>query len=321
MEKIDIIIPLLSLFGGAIAYFLDRFVITKIEKKEKEKLEWYKTKLEKVLTPLFLLLSELLHGKNMEKTKNEIKSILKNYGYLVDDEFYDDVDEFVRIELDSSPQYVWNILIAMEYIIDQTEKIREILYTYPLEIERETLLKAKEKLIFRVGKRIVEFGKYILLLIFTLLGAYTIISLFTMQLTIWKIALIFFVFFILILYIWTHIKVMRIKKKISKSTLYEQFKSNFKKRWLQVGDRGKDVIILQKILFNLGYSIGSQLPDGILGPETAKSVIAFQESVGLTPDGIVGPNTRDELCKAYLRRLRSNGEIATKNWTDSTVNT
>lgn len=308
MQKIEIIIPLLSLFGGAVAYFLDRFVITRIQKKETEKLEWYKTKLEKVLTPLFTLLSELLYGKNIEKTRNDIKSILMNHGFLLEDELYDDIDELIRIDFYSSPQYVWNVLIIMEYIVDQTEKIRKILYSYPLEIEKEELLKSYEKLLFKIGKRVIEIGKYIFWLFIILIGAYLLVSFITLQFK--KSLIILGIFFLitLVLYFLIHKKVTNIERKLSQSAPYEEFKSQFKKRWLQEGHRGKDVVVLQKILFNLEYNIGSQLPDGIFGPETAESIKKFQRDVGLKPDGIVGPETRYELCKAYLNKLRNNEE-------------
>lgn len=52
---------------------------------------------------------------------------------------------------------------------------------------------------------------------------------------------------------------------------------------IRLGSRGDEVKTLQKYL---GIN-----PDGIFGPATMKSVMAWQKSKGLTPDGIVGPKT------------------------------
>ena len=53
--------------------------------------------------------------------------------------------------------------------------------------------------------------------------------------------------------------------------------------------RGEDVADLQRRLGALGFSAGRV--DGILGPETAAAIGAFQENAGLTADGICGPDT------------------------------
>ena len=45
--------------------------------------------------------------------------------------------------------------------------------------------------------------------------------------------------------------------------------------------------------------------DGIFGPGTRESVIAFQRQTGLTPDGIVGPSTWDRLYSEYLGIIRT----------------
>jgi peptidoglycan hydrolase-like protein with peptidoglycan-binding domain len=60
-------------------------------------------------------------------------------------------------------------------------------------------------------------------------------------------------------------------------------------------------------LVDLGFPMpistnsGRNLPDGIFGAETAKTVIAFQRAHELTTDGVVGQNTLarlDELIAA-----------------------
>ena len=72
------------------------------------------------------------------------------------------------------------------------------------------------------------------------------------------------------------------------------------KRTLERGDVGEDVKKLQTALKELGYDIGENEIDGIIGPETEKAIKAFQEANGLTDNGmgIVGPKTLDALEKA-----------------------
>jgi peptidoglycan hydrolase-like protein with peptidoglycan-binding domain len=57
---------------------------------------------------------------------------------------------------------------------------------------------------------------------------------------------------------------------------------------LRVGSRGPDVIYLQNLLRQLGYSL---IADGVFGSLTAAHVRDFQSSEGLTADGVVGANT------------------------------
>ncbi|WP_019506017.1 peptidoglycan-binding protein [Pleurocapsa sp. PCC 7319] len=58
---------------------------------------------------------------------------------------------------------------------------------------------------------------------------------------------------------------------------------------LTQGSSGGEVITLQTKLQEHNFNPGSI--DGIFGQDTAKALIAFQKSVGLTPDGIAGRNT------------------------------
>lgn len=64
---------------------------------------------------------------------------------------------------------------------------------------------------------------------------------------------------------------------------------------LRVGSRGEDVRTMQRFLNNIArvYPIipGNLAEDGIFGPLTQASVIAFQTFFGLNPDGIIGPIT------------------------------
>lgn len=51
---------------------------------------------------------------------------------------------------------------------------------------------------------------------------------------------------------------------------------------------GSDVVLVQKILKNMGYNISV---DGKFGPKTESTVKQFQKEHGLEVDGIVGPKT------------------------------
>jgi hypothetical protein len=61
---------------------------------------------------------------------------------------------------------------------------------------------------------------------------------------------------------------------------------------LTVGDRGPDVVALQRRLNELGAGLTE---DGIFGTGTHAAVMAFQAEHGLRPDGAVGPKTREAL--------------------------
>lgn len=61
---------------------------------------------------------------------------------------------------------------------------------------------------------------------------------------------------------------------------------------LTVGDRGPEVIALQKRLNELGAEVTE---DGVFGTGTHAALIAFQAEHGLRPDGAVGPQTRAAL--------------------------
>ncbi|MEW6244365.1 MAG: peptidoglycan-binding protein [Bacillota bacterium] len=65
------------------------------------------------------------------------------------------------------------------------------------------------------------------------------------------------------------------------------------KRALQDGDRGSDVLLVQKRLAELGYYTGEL--DGFFGPILKGAVIAFQRDNGLTVDGLVGWSTFERL--------------------------
>ena len=70
---------------------------------------------------------------------------------------------------------------------------------------------------------------------------------------------------------------------------------------MRQGASGAGVRALQLALVDLGLPMpistnsGRELPDGIFGAETAKTVIAFQQAQQLAPDGVVGQNTMAQL--------------------------
>ena len=73
---------------------------------------------------------------------------------------------------------------------------------------------------------------------------------------------------------------------------------------LRYGDRGDAVKALQGELIAFGYPCGGTLvngaerPDGIFGPQTQSSVLAYQRARSLAPDGVVGALTRGALLGA-----------------------
>lgn len=71
---------------------------------------------------------------------------------------------------------------------------------------------------------------------------------------------------------------------------------------LRLNSRGNDVRLIQDRLnfISIYYKeIPSVAADGIFGPRTQQSVIAFQNLLGLTPDGIVGQQTWNRINQVY----------------------
>lgn len=64
---------------------------------------------------------------------------------------------------------------------------------------------------------------------------------------------------------------------------------------VQKCDRNETVRTVQEMLQSIGYQIST---DGVFGPGTARAVIAFQSSQGLTADGVVDDATFTALCAA-----------------------
>ena len=76
---------------------------------------------------------------------------------------------------------------------------------------------------------------------------------------------------------------------------------------LRLGDRGPEVLTLQKRLSALGYWMGE--PDGHFGSLTQQAVWALQKTAGISRDGRVGPRTERALDEGVRpgTRLSGNG--------------
>jgi peptidoglycan hydrolase-like protein with peptidoglycan-binding domain len=77
-----------------------------------------------------------------------------------------------------------------------------------------------------------------------------------------------------------------------------------KRTTLILGDRGPEVLALQRRLRDLGYWLGE--PDGQYGGLTQQAVWAFQKAAGLGVDGVVGPGTK----RALESGLRPRAQLA-----------
>jgi Putative peptidoglycan binding domain/Lytic transglycolase len=70
-------------------------------------------------------------------------------------------------------------------------------------------------------------------------------------------------------------------------------------RVLSKGDRGSDVVTLQRVLDMKGYSLSA---DGVFGPQTKGVVKRFQARRRLARDGVVGPMTTAALARTWRQR-------------------
>jgi rare lipoprotein A (peptidoglycan hydrolase) len=68
-------------------------------------------------------------------------------------------------------------------------------------------------------------------------------------------------------------------------------------RTLEKGDRGGDVVTLQRVLAMKGYPVGAA--DGVFGRMTKLAVKRFQKRKRLTADGAVGPLTTHALAYSW----------------------
>ena len=67
---------------------------------------------------------------------------------------------------------------------------------------------------------------------------------------------------------------------------------------LRKGAKGEQVKALQRLLYAMGYDLGTALIDGDFGSKTDAAVRAYQKHKGLEADGIVGPATWKKLLGA-----------------------
>jgi rare lipoprotein A (peptidoglycan hydrolase) len=79
--------------------------------------------------------------------------------------------------------------------------------------------------------------------------------------------------------------------------------STLGQRVLEKGDRGDDVVTLQRILGMKGYSVGGA--DGVFGRRTKVAVKHFQHRRHLKADGAVGPATTRALARTWGVRTAS----------------
>ena len=79
--------------------------------------------------------------------------------------------------------------------------------------------------------------------------------------------------------------------------------STLGQRVLEKGDRGDDVVTLQRILGMKGYSVGGA--DGVFGRRTKVAVKHFQRRRHLKADGQVGPATTRALARTWGVRTAS----------------
>lgn len=56
-----------------------------------------------------------------------------------------------------------------------------------------------------------------------------------------------------------------------------------------------NIVTIQKALIAKGFSVGPSGPDGIIGPDTEKAIVAFKKSVGLRARPYLGPITLSKL--------------------------
>ena len=75
---------------------------------------------------------------------------------------------------------------------------------------------------------------------------------------------------------------------------------------LRLGDRGTDVLAVQKKLSANGYWLGK--PDGVFGGLTLQAVYAVQKAAGIGRDGVVGPKTLAAIDKGVRPKPSISGD-------------
>ena len=77
---------------------------------------------------------------------------------------------------------------------------------------------------------------------------------------------------------------------------------------LTKGDKGSDVAVIQKLLYDLGYTI---VVDGSFGPKTAAVIKQFQKENSLTADGIASTVLTAQLQQALKKKLAPDTKLTT----------
>ncbi len=105
--------------------------------------------------------------------------------------------------------------------------------------------------------------------------------------------------------------VKRVAELYSEGITYSEVERQFSKV-IREGDRGTEVQIVQYLLAFIAYfddSIPNLDPDGIFGPKTKASVLAFQREYGLDADGVIGRLTWNRINDVYESTLNSLPDI------------
>lgn len=97
---------------------------------------------------------------------------------------------------------------------------------------------------------------------------------------------------------------------------------------LKKGSKGEYVTLMQTLLNNRGYKLGSYGIDGSFGPATEAAVKQFQRDWGLKEDGIAGPETWKHLQNSPINQLycvtiyhltRTQAEKLKAEWPESSM--
>ena len=81
------------------------------------------------------------------------------------------------------------------------------------------------------------------------------------------------------------------EEKPNTATTKEETTVDIRLKLLKQGMKGNTVKALQRMLYAMGYSLGTKPVDGSFGPKTVAAVKQYQAANKLTADGIVGEKT------------------------------
>lgn len=108
--------------------------------------------------------------------------------------------------------------------------------------------------------------------------------------------------------IYLYVGVTDLSELVSEGQTYYRVNFGPDSPLLREGSRGREVSALQYFLAVLAQfrtDIPAPAVDGVFGPVTKRSVIAFQRQAGLNPDGVVGTATWNALYADYVGTVRS----------------